>query len=112
MKENGGQFAPGFRLSAMDVVILIIGAAASVAVGFYEVWLGAAIAFVVGHFFLFCNILRMSRPMELIWAAVFAGLAIATITRGMPSWLVTFCISAMVTVLLAIVESRRPWYHG
>lgn len=34
-------------------------------------WLGFIVAFVVGHFFVFCNIFRVARPLELAWSGVF-----------------------------------------
>ena len=75
-------------------------------------WFGFAIAFVVLHFFLFCNVLRMSRPLELIWAGIFAGLAIATISFGLLSWPAVFATSGGVTVMVAVMEALRPSYHG
>lgn len=103
---------PGFRLSALDVVILIVGGAASAYAMTVDRWLGIAIAFVVLHFFLFCNVLRMSRPLELIWGGVFAALAVAAILLDLLSWLIVFVISSAVTVIVAFIETRRPSYHG
>jgi hypothetical protein len=105
-------FSPGFRLSAVDVLILLGGGAATAAVGRVDGWVGLAVAFVVGHFFLFCNVLRLSRRPELVWAGVFATLAIvATVPRAV-SCPVVFVACGGLTVVLAIRESRRPSYHG
>jgi hypothetical protein len=106
------RFQPGFRLSAFDVVILLIGSAASAYSTTIDRWFGIAIAFVVFHFFLFCNVLRMSRGLELIWAAAFIGLAVAAISLHMLSWISVFAISTAITAVLAIIEARRPSYHG
>ena len=106
------RFQPGFRLSVFDVVILVIGGAASAYSATIELRFGIAIAFVVLHFFLFCNVLRMSRDLEPLWAGAFAALAIATISFDLLSWNALFAISAAVTVVLAIVEMRRASYHG
>ncbi len=106
------KFQPGFRLSALDVVILVVGGIASAYAMTIDRWFGIAIAFVVLHFFLFCNVLRMSRPLELIWAGSFAGLAAATISQNRLSWPAVFAISSIVTVLVAVIETRRPSYHG
>lgn len=105
-------FSPGFRLSWMDVTILAIGAAGAVAVGTVDGWIGLAIAFVVGHFFLFCNVLRMSRPPELIWAVAFALLALGAAVTEAISWPMVFVVSTGLTVVLAVNEMRRPCYHG
>ena len=106
------KFQPGFRLAMLDVVVLIVGGTASAYAMTVDRWFGVAIAFVVLHFFLFCNVLRMSRPLELIWAGVFAGLAVATISLNLLSWPVVFGISALMTVMVAVIEVRRPSYNG
>ena len=106
------KFQPGFRLSALDILVLIVGGLASVYAMTIDRWFGIALAFVVLHFFLFCNVIRMSRPLELIWAGTFAALAIPTILFNFPSWPVAFAASIAVTAILAFVETRRPSYHG
>jgi len=105
-------FAPGFRLSALDVVILFVGGVAAAAFTLIDGWIGLAIAFVVAHFFLFCNVLRMSRPMELGWAGVFAVLAVSSAAFGLLSWTIVFACSIVLTLFLATIEVRRPSYHG
>lgn len=110
MKE--AVFAPGFRLSAVDLFVLVGGAAAIVVLSMFEGWWGFVLAFVLAHFFLFCNVVRMARPLELVWSGVFVGLAAATIALETPSWLVTALVSLSVTVLVVIVEMRKPSYHG
>src|SRR5687768_7082849 len=106
------RFQPGFRLSALDVVVLVVGGVASAYAMTVDRWFGIAIAFVVLHFFLFCNVLRMSRRLELIWAGIFAALAIAAISFDLLSWPAVFAISGAVTVIVAVIEARRPSYHG
>src|SRR5262245_24708936 len=106
------KFQPGFRLSTLDVVVLVVGGIASGYAMSVDRWFGFAIAFVVLHFFLFCNVLRMSRPRELIWAGIFAALATAAISQNLLSWPMVFAISAVVTVIVAVIEMRRPSYHG
>jgi hypothetical protein len=106
------QFAPGFRLSSLDVVILIAGAAGSAALSIANPWLGVAAAFVVGHFFLFCNVIRMARPLELIWAGAFAILAITSARFDAPSWPAVLITSTILTLILAAIQIRRPSYHG
>ena len=105
-------FSPGFRLSALDVIILIVGTAGAVIFGNQTWWIGLVIGFVVGHFFLFCNVFRMSRPLELAWATVFTGLAAGSIAAEFPSWIVTIVLSLCTTVSVVVLEMRRPSYHG
>ena len=54
----------------------------------------------------------MSRRLELTWAAVFVGLAVATISLNLLPWPAVFAASLAVTVMLAVIEVRRPSYHG
>lgn len=102
-------FAPGFRLSMLDVVVLLAGSVGAVVLGG---WLGFVVGFVVGHFFLFCNVVRMARPLELAWAAVFVVLAGATAATEHPGWLATASVSLLVTLAVVMVEVRKPSYHG
>lgn len=106
------KFNPGFRLSTLDMAVLVVGGITSAYAMTIDPWLGIAIAFVVLHFFLFCNVLRMSRSLELIWAAIFAGLAIATVSLNLVSWPAVFAVSALATVIVVVIEARRPSYHG
>jgi len=106
------KFQPGFRLSEMNVGILILGICSSVLLARFDERLGVATLFVLAHFFLFCNVLRMSRPLELIWAGFFVLLAGCTFTFGLPSWTITLAAMLAVTLILAFVQILLPSYHG
>ncbi len=106
------KFQPGFRLSPLDVIVLILGGIASAYAMTIDRWFGSAIAFVVLHFFIFCNVLRMSRPLELLWAIIFVALGVASICVNLLSWSAVFAASAIVTVIVVVVEARGPAYHG
>ena len=108
----GKYFNPGFRLSITDVIILIAGAIASLLVANIEFWFGIAIVFTVGHFFLFCNVFRMPRHLELAWAALFLLLLGSTIVMQQPDWLVSFGFSLIGTVVVVVIQLRQPSYHG
>ncbi|UCD80837.1 MAG: hypothetical protein JSW26_05240 [Desulfobacterales bacterium] len=105
-------FAPGFRLSVVDMTILTVGLTATFALATVVWWLGFVFGFVLGHFFLFCNVVRMSRPLELAWAAVFVVLAAATVALGTPGWQVTVSVSLFTTVVVVFVQILKPSYHG
>lgn len=110
---NAREFAPGMRLSGLDIgVLLATGAGCGWIAVESSPLVAGGIAFVVGHFFLFCNVFRFRRAPELIWAAVFTGLAAATILLQTPGWMATFAISALLTVVLVAIEMRHPSYHG
>jgi hypothetical protein len=78
----------------------------------YDARIAFVIGFTVGHFFLFCNVFRMSRPLELIWSAVFVGLCYATFQTGQPGWVATAALSLLTTVIVVAIEMRKPSYHG
>ena len=107
-----GRFAPGFRLSMLDVVVLAVGMMAAIGLATVVWWWGFVIAFVLGHFFLFCNVIRMSRPLELTWAGTFLALAAPTVLADRPGWLMTASLTFAVTLLVVVLETRKPSYHG
>ena len=106
------EFAPGFRLSVRDVIVIVIGAAAAAYLATIEPWWGFIVAFVVAHFFLFCNVVRMARPFELAWAATFVALASATLLTEAPGWPITTGASLAVTLVVVVLQMRKPSYHG
>jgi hypothetical protein len=105
-------FAPGFRLSVFDVFVLVVGFVTTVVLSMLVWWWGFVPGFVLAHFFLFCNVVRMARPLELIWAGVFVALAGGTVVFETPGWLMTALASLLVTVVVVVVEMRKPSYHG
>jgi hypothetical protein len=112
MPGNARTFRPGFRFSKLDAIILLVGLYISADTAALYPWVGIAICFVIAHFFLFCNLVRMSRPSELAWSALFVLLATSTIRVGSPQWPATLAISFAATVALTGLEMRKPSYHG
>lgn len=110
MTERG--FSPGFRCSFLDVVVLIAGAAGCVAMLSIDGRIAFIIGFTIGHFFLFCNVFRISRTLELAWAAVFVTLCSASFQWGQPPWMATAGMSFAITCLVIMLELPKPSYHG
>lgn len=106
---NEREFAPGFRISWSDGAVLAAGAAA-VALAPRELALVAGVA--VGHFFLFCNVFRIRRGPELLWAGVFVALAGATLAWGRPGWAITVGSALALAAGLIAREMRYAGYHG
>lgn len=106
------RFNPGFRISLMDAAVLCAGATGSFLLGGEMEWAGWIVAIVVLHFFLFCNVFRISRRSELIWAAAFIILCTATIWTGVPGWIAAFILSIVLAGILIWRETRRESYHG
>ncbi len=111
-RSRDAEFAPGFRCSKFDMFVLIVGTLSLVALWPYIAWLAFVVGFVTAHFFLFCNVVRMSRPLELIWASIFVVGAGCTVILDEPGWSVTAAISIAAAIVLTIVEMRRPSFHG
>ena len=105
-------FTPGFQLSVLDVVVLVIAVIGTYVLGRYSWWAGLIILFVVGHFFLFCNVFRIARKSELIWAGTFEVLTACTILWETPGWIITIASSLLLTTFLVVLEMRKPSYHG
>lgn len=106
------EFKPGFRFSSLDACIIGAGAVGSFIAWQRSWWIGFVIAFVVLHFFLFCNVFRTSRRLELTWALIFIILTRSTVGSGFPSWTLTILLSLAVTIVVVGIETRKPSYHG
>jgi hypothetical protein len=106
------RFQPGFRISAVDLAVIVISLIASFVLWAQIWWIGFVILFVVAHFFLFCNVFRISRVLELIWAMIFVVLAYCTLVLESPSWVITIAGSLVATATLIAIEMQKPWYHG
>ena len=105
-------FNPGFRISTLDVVVLFLGASLAASIGAVQPWIGVAIVFAVAHFFVFCNVVRLARRLELVWAAAFIALAVITVVLDAWSWPVTLGLSLVLSTALVAIELRKPSYHG
>ena len=105
-------FRPGFRVSEVDIAVLIAGVLGSALLIRFDESLAIAVFFTLGHFFLFCNVLRMSRPLELAWAVTFVFLAGSTFRIGFPPFIYTLLTMLVITTILAAIQILRPSYHG
>jgi hypothetical protein len=105
-------FSPGFRIDFIDTIVLIAGAVGAVVASSVEWWMGLIVGFAVGHFFLFCNVFRLARPLELSWAVVFIGFSTCTILTGEPGWPVTIGVTLTTTIVVIAWMMRKPSYHG
>lgn len=110
MKNN--EFNPGFRLSSFDLAVIILGLAGAWYLRNVSIEFSLIILFVLGHFFYFCNISRMSRVPELIWAACFVIFYGVGVLYGIVTVTEVFVISFIITIVLTVLEARKPSYHG
>lgn len=106
------KFQPGFRLSTVDCIVFVVGTIASFWLWPTAWWIGFIVVFVVAHFFLFCNVFRIARTLELIWSGIFVVLTYCTIMFGTPTWAITIAVSLLTTAVLVAIEMQKPSYHG
>ena len=106
------EFSPGFRVSPMDLGVLALGMVGAAVAASVDLSWGFVFGLPVVHFFLFCNVFRVSRSLELLWTGLFLVLAGSTVIWGAPGWLATVIVSAVATAAVVITEMRKPSYHG
>ena len=114
MEQQSGakEFRPGLRFSVMDGCIVVATILSLYFTRHLEWYVGFIIYFTVGHFFLFCNVFRISRIPELIWSGIFLAATIGTIIFSIPGWPLTIAISLVTTIILIAREVKKPSYHG
>jgi hypothetical protein len=54
----------------------------------------------------------MDRALELLWAALFVGLALSTLSGAQPAWPVTLLLALFATAILVLIQIKKPSYHG
>jgi hypothetical protein len=102
----------GFRLSVTDIAVLALAVPAT---GLLWPVIGAMagiIPMAVGHFFLFCNIVRIHRWKELVWAAVCLLNVGGWAACDRLWWPGILAVQTPLTVVLIATELRTRRYHG
>src|SRR5688572_25342071 len=89
---------PGFRFAIADAAVLAAGACAAPLLWGRLGELALIFPVVVTHFFMFCNVFRIRRSYELIWAAAFVVNISAGVVIGRFSWPVVMLAQLPVTV--------------
>ena len=102
----------GARFSVRDGIALVLA-------GALVAWLlprmpplAWLVVCVVGHFFLFCNIVRMRRSFELMWAALFVVNVNAWALLGVWSPWALYGAPLLATLILVTREVRSADYRG
>ena len=102
----------GIRFSTKDAFVLLLTAGLSwwlMNQNFPLWWIVPA---ALGHFFLFCNVFRVWRRLELLWAGAFVINVAGHLVLGTLDWLSPMLFQLPVTVLVITLQIRSPWYHG
>lgn len=106
------KFNPGFRISRFDIAVIVTALATAVWLYGYSEKFSFMVLFVVAHFFLFCNVVRMSRIPELIWGGIFSLGCIYSLYYGFTPWYMAILLALVSTVVLVLLELKKPSYHG
>jgi hypothetical protein len=103
--------AHGFRFSATDALTIVVCIVATIW-GRNQIGSAAWIfPFVLGHFFLFCNVFRVPRKPELFWAGGFILIATLCLAADV-SLLHAMWLVLPVTIGVLANSTRLPGYHG
>jgi hypothetical protein len=65
-----------------------------------------------GHFFLFCNVFRIVRRRELIWAGLYIVNIGAWFWAENLTWTRVLLCQLPITAWLVVADMRGPGYHG
>ena len=103
----------GFRMSAADAAVLIVGTAATLIGRRHLGDLWPLPLLLLLHFFLFCNVFRVRRRWELMWAAVFVLNVLAwQVAVGRIFWAGVLLAQTPVTLAVISAQVSSGWYHG
>jgi hypothetical protein len=111
-EQNQRRRTYGFQISASDIAVMIFCAIATAAFWLMIGSFSLVFAMALGHFFLFCNVFRIHRKWELIWAAAFVVNVFAWTAAGEFYWGRVLAIQLPITAFLIALEMTRPRYHG
>jgi hypothetical protein len=105
------KFKPGFRISVIDIIFSLV----VLAIGWLLIGVNEDVALLVVmaglQFFLFCNVFRISRMPELIWASLYVAISAIMILLGIIG-LVIISVTSVIGLVVILNEMRRPSYHG
>jgi hypothetical protein len=103
----------GFRFAVVDGIVLAFAPVAAVLLWDLDPLLALLPAFLLAHFFLFCNVFRIRRALELVWAGLFLVNTFAWwLTHDPIPWLGVVGVQIPATVAVIALEMRSPRYHG
>jgi hypothetical protein len=106
-------FKPGAHLSRLDALIIVSGLA-------FCLWPARivppearqVVGFLMGMFFLFLSVFRVSRDLQYAWLLLFVAVAVATTVGGIPNWALTFKVASVLAVVVIVLQVRKPAYRG
>lgn len=102
----------GFRFSVADSIVLLVFAAITAGLYFLATPLWWLVVIAAGHFFLFCNVFRVARSRELIWAGLFILNVGLWVLLKRLDWFTVLACQLPVSVGVIAWEIKMPSYHG
>jgi hypothetical protein len=100
------------RFSAVDAAAIGIFGGLSIGLRAIEFPLWWIVPVVVLHFFLFCNVFRVRRTLEITWALLFMLNVSAWFLTGRDEWIYPLLTQLPVSAAIILWEVRSPQYHG
>lgn len=102
----------GFRFSPSDAVAIGLFLSSAGALWHFGSPLGWLLVIAAGHFFLFCNVFRIARRRELIWAGLFLLNVTFWAWNESLTWTGVLLCQLPVTIALVLSDLRSAGYHG
>jgi|JI9StandDraft_1071089.scaffolds.fasta_scaffold00651_10 hypothetical protein len=102
----------GFRLSAIDTIVLCVAILLTIVFWRPSNGISSIGLIVVLHFFLFCNVFRISRMPELVWGGIYLAMCTAMLCLEKFTPLFNIACIAPITILILFWSIRLPTYHG
>jgi hypothetical protein len=104
-------FSPGFRITGKDKWVLLSGGFLAIVLVPFDRLMAFAVVSATAHFFLFCNVFRIPRTPELIWAGAFLLAMLLVIEGRLELWHAVALLEALACGLI-LNCMRHPSYHG
>ena len=109
--QTKSPFKPGFRINSVDVIFLLLGIIMSLCVSMIGIEYSILFILPFIAFFLFCNVFRIRRKPELIWAFIYTITSI--IWFVLQSNFAYYIANTIIWLVVVITwEIKQPGYHG
>lgn len=102
----------GFRFSFSDAVAITAFLSSAGILWHFGNPLGWLLVMAAGHFFLFCNVFRIVRRRELIWAGLFLVNVTLWAWNDSLTWTGVLLCQLPVTIAVVVLDMRSAAYHG
>ena len=102
----------GFQFSLTDAVAICMFIGVAVALWRVGNPLWWVLVVTAAHFFLFCNVFRIVRRRELIWAGLFILNISVWVWTDNLTWTHVLLCQLPITVWFVIADMLAPSYHG